>query len=139
MELTPEYFKENDAGRLPDVLGLKVTHVGKGEFHAEFEVAEKHLAINGYLHAGSVVTLADTAAGYGCFANLPEAANGFTTIELKMNLLSTAREGKALCVAKCVHAGRTTQVWESTVTSSATGKTMAKFTCTQLVLYPRNL
>jgi uncharacterized protein (TIGR00369 family) len=81
-----------------------------------------------------VVTLADTAAGYGCFASLPEGATGFTTIELKANFLGTAREGRLLCEATRVHGGRTTQVWDATVTHE--GKTIALFRCTQLLLYP---
>jgi 1,4-dihydroxy-2-naphthoyl-CoA hydrolase len=91
------------------------------------------LAPNGYLHAGTVVALADTACGYGCIASLAPEATGFTTIELKTNFLGTAREGILDCVANRVHGGRTTQVWDATVT--AAGKTMAVFRCTQLLLY----
>jgi uncharacterized protein (TIGR00369 family) len=92
------------------------------------------LAPNGYLHAGTVVTLADTACGYGCFAFLPEGGTGFTTIELKTNFLGTAREGLLECEAIRVHGGRTTQVWDATVRRDD-GKTLALFRCTQLVLY----
>jgi 1,4-dihydroxy-2-naphthoyl-CoA hydrolase len=91
------------------------------------------LAPNGYLHAGAVVALADTACGYGCFASLPEGGAGFTTIELKTNFLGTAREGTLDCEALRVHGGRTTQVWDATVRSEA--KTIALFRCTQLILY----
>jgi uncharacterized protein (TIGR00369 family) len=97
-------------------------------------VADHHLAPHGFLHAGAVVTLADTAAGYGCFASLPEGATGFTTIELKSNFLGTAREGRIACEARRVHNGRTTQVWDATVTHE--GKTIALFRCTQFLLYP---
>jgi len=93
------------------------------------------MAPNGFLHAGSVVTLADTCAGYGCVANLPENATGFTTIELKSNHLGTAREGMVECVAKAVHLGKTTQVWDATVSHRESGKTIALFRCTQMVLY----
>jgi 1,4-dihydroxy-2-naphthoyl-CoA hydrolase len=92
------------------------------------------LAPNGYLHAGAVVALADTACGYGCFASLPEGGTGFTTIELKTNFLGTAREGTLSCEAARVHGGRTTQVWDATVRGDD-GKTLALFRCTQLVLY----
>ena len=80
------------------------------------------------------MTLADTAAGYGCFASLPDGATGFTTIELKSNFLGTARSGRLLCKATRVHSGRTTQVWDATVTHE--GKTIALFRCTQFLLYP---
>jgi len=70
-------------------------------------------------------------------ANLPKEANGFTTIELKSNHLGTALEGTIECVAKPAHLGRTTQVWDATVTHRETGKTIALFRCTQMVLYPK--
>ena len=89
------------------------------------------------LHAGSVVALADTAAGYGCVANLPKGATGFTTIELKSNHLGTAQEGTVDCLAKAAHLGRTTQVWDSVVGHRETGRTIALFRCTQMVLYAR--
>ena len=95
------------------------------------------MAPNGFLHAGSIVTLADTCSGYGCVANLPQGASGFTTIELKSNHLGTARTGTIECVARPVHLGRTTQVWDAVVTHRETGKTIALFRCTQIVLYPK--
>ena len=79
--------------------------------------------------------LADTSCGYGCMITLPEGANSFTTIELKSNFLGTAREGKVDCIATPIHLGRTTQVWDATV--SAAGKTIALFRCTQMVLWPK--
>ena len=95
------------------------------------------MAPNGFLHAGTVITLADTAAGYGCVANLLESASGFTTIELKSNHLGTAREGTIECVGGPVHLGKTTQVWDAVVTHRKSGKTIALFRCTQLILYPK--
>ena len=93
------------------------------------------LAPNGYLHAGAVIALADTACGYGCFASLPEGGTGFTTIELKTNFLRSASEGTIECEGRLVHGGRTTQVWDATIKDEA-GKTLALFRCTQLLLYP---
>ena len=135
--MNPEYFNEKDLEHLPGLLDVKVTEVDKGVLKSKLEVSKKHLAINGYLHAGTVITLADTSAGYGCMANLPDGAAGFTTIELKSNLLSTATEGAIYYSPVCVHSGRTTQVWESIVTSELSGKTIARFTCTQLILYKK--
>lgn len=122
-------------GKLPGHLGLKIEAVGAGLMRGSFEVAEHHLAPNGYLHAGSVVTLADTACGYGCFVNRPDGAENFTTIELKSNFVGTARSGRVEVEAKLLHGGRTTQVWDATV--SAGGKPIAYFRCTQMLLYPR--
>jgi len=134
---TADAFNTFGATYLPGHLGIQITEVSPGKLAAEMPVAPHLLAPNGYLHAGSVVTLADTCAGYGCISNLPKGAQNFTTIELKSNHLGTAREGTIACVATAVHLGRTTQIWDATVTDKASGKTIALFRCTQMILYPK--
>jgi len=134
---TPENFNQFGSKNLPGYLGIVITTVNGKEIRSELPVRQELMAPNGYLHAGSVVTLADTTAGYGCVANLPPGANGFTTIELKSNHLGTARDGTIECVATAVHVGKTTQVWDAVVTHRETGKTLALFRCTQMVLYPK--
>ena len=136
--LTPEHFNKRGAENLPGHLGIVIVHVGLGEVRSKFQIKRSLMSPNGYLHAGSVVTLADTSAGYGCVANLPEGASGFTTIELKSNHLGTAREGTIECVATAVHLGKTTQVWDAVVTHRETNRTIALFRCTQMVLYSRS-
>lgn len=135
--LTPADFNQRGAHNLPGHLGINITHISEKEVRAELPVTIALMAPNGFLHAGSIVTLADTCAGYGCAANLPQGASGFTTIELKSNHLGTARDGNVDCVATVVHTGRTTQVWDAIVTHRETGKTMALFRCTQMILYPK--
>lgn len=132
-----ESFNERGQRFLPGLLGITVTEVGENTLNAELAVQESHLAPNGYLHAGTVVTLADTACGYACIANLPEGASSFTTIELKSNFLGTARTGVIECEAKAVHTGRNTQVWDALVKHRDTGKLIATFRCTQMILWPR--
>ncbi len=134
---TPEFFNRFSGGTLPGHLGIRVLEVGEGVLSAEFDVQPFLLAPNGFLHAGSVVTLADTCAGFGCVAALPEGATGFTTIELKSNHLGTAREGTVACTARAVHLGRSTQLWDAVVTHKDNGKTIALFRCTQMVLWPK--
>lgn len=134
---TAESMNKFGSTSLPGFLGIEITRVGDGEVAARLPVKPHHLAPNGFLHAGSVIALADTAAGYACAANLPEGANSFTTIELKSNHLGTARDGAIACVAKAAHLGKTTQVWDVLVTNEANGKTIAMFRCTQMILYPK--
>jgi 1,4-dihydroxy-2-naphthoyl-CoA hydrolase len=134
---TPDEFNTFGAHHLPGHLGIVILQADASEIRAELTVRPELMAPNGFLHAGSVVTLADTAAGYGCFQNLPEGAAGFTTIELKSNHMSTVRAGIVDCVARPVHLGRTTQVWDATVTAREGGKLLALFRCTQMVLYPK--
>ncbi|MGV3741325.1 MAG: PaaI family thioesterase [Burkholderiaceae bacterium] len=134
--LDKDYFNSFGAHNLPGHLGIVFTHVDASAIQAELPVRDAVMAPNGYLHAGAVVTLADTASGYGCMAHLPAGASGFTTIELKSNHLGTARDGTIDCTAKPVHLGRTTQVWDAVVTHRESGKTIALFRCTQVILYP---
>lgn len=126
---------ERQQGTLSELLGFDIISASPQEIKAGFDIKPHHLAPNGYLHAASIIMLADTSCGYGCMITLPEGANSFTTIELKSNFLGTAREGKVDCIAKPIHLGRTTQVWDATV--SAAGKTIALFRCTQMVLWPK--
>jgi uncharacterized protein (TIGR00369 family) len=122
---------------LPGHMGLELVAIGEGSAVMRCEVKPFHLAPNGYLHAGAVITLADTAAGYGCVGNFPEGATGFTTIELKSNFTGTLVEGVMVAEAKLVHSGRTTQVWDVEVRDEAAGKKMALFRATQMILYTR--
>src|SRR4026208_2520518 len=128
--VTPGQFNQRGAGNLPGHLGIVIIHVSASEVRSELSVNKSLMAPNGFLHAGTVVTLADTCAGYGCISNLPEGATGFTTIELKSHFLGTAREGTLECTARATHRGRTTQVWDAEVT--AAGKAIALFRCTQM-------
>ncbi len=134
--LNSEQLNEIGRNYLPGLLGIQILSVAQGEVSAELAVHTQLLAPNGYLHAGAVVTLADTACGYGTMASLPEGAHSFTTIELKSNHLGTARDGVIQVRAKLQHGGRSTQVWDAEV--SYQGKTIALFRCTQMLLYPRN-
>jgi 1,4-dihydroxy-2-naphthoyl-CoA hydrolase len=133
--VTLEHFNKIGVGKLPGHLGIVITRSAESEVRGELPINETLMAPNGYLHAGTVVTLADTCAGYGCIANLPPGAIGFTTVELKSNHLGTVRDGTILASAKPAHLGRTTQVWDAVVTHKESGKTLALFRCTQMILY----
>ena len=130
-------FQQRGVGRLPGHLGIEVLEVEPGRAVLRLPVRDELLAPNGFLHAASVVALADTAAGYGCVASLPEGASGFTTVELKSNFLGTVLEGAIAVEATLVHGGRTTQIWDAPVVDEVSGRRLALFRCTQLVLYPR--
>lgn len=130
---TADDFNEIGRGHLPGHLGIEIVSVADDQVRARMSLRPAHLTPHGYLHAASVVALADSACGYGCIARLPEGA-GFTTIELKSNHLATETTGSLACLATLVHGGRTTQLWDAQVTSEATGRLLALFRCTQLLL-----
>ena len=134
--VTLELLNQRGTGKLPGLVGFRVVAFGEGRVDAELDIRPDLLAPNGYLHAATVIALADTACGYGCMMHLPDKANGFTTVELKSNFIGTALEGTIAAAARAVHLGASTQVWDAVVTRKADQKTIALFRCTQFVLYP---
>jgi uncharacterized protein (TIGR00369 family) len=135
--ITLEQLAQRGSGFLPGLIGVRFTAVTEAQVDAELDIRAELLAPNGYLHAATVIALADTACGYGCLAHLPAGADNFTTIELKSNFLGTARAGTIACVATPAHLGNATQIWDAVVRDRATGKKIALFRCTQMVLWPR--
>ena len=133
--LTREHFNGFGQRYLPGLMGVEIVTVSREAVESRMPVRREVMAPNGFLHAASVIALADTSCGYGCIATLPDGAKGFTTVELKTNFLGTAREGAIACRATPVHLGRTTQVWDAVVTHEATGARIALFRCTQMVLW----
>lgn len=130
-------FNRFGAGFLPGLIGINIAAVGDDWVEGEMPVRRDLMAPNGFLHAASVIALADTLCGYGCVRALPDGAAGFTTVELKSNFLGTAREGTVIARAEAKHKGRTTQLWDAEVKHRETGKVIAVFRCTQMVLWPR--
>ncbi|HYL87444.1 MAG TPA: PaaI family thioesterase [Burkholderiales bacterium] len=136
-DTTREHFQSFGAAYLPGHVGVEILTVSRGLVESRMAVRKEVMAPNGYLHAASVVALADTSCGYGCVVALPEGARGFTTIELKANFLGTALDGAILCRATPLHLGRTTQIWDAAVTAEESGARIALFRCTQMVLWPK--
>jgi 1,4-dihydroxy-2-naphthoyl-CoA hydrolase len=134
---TPQDFKSFGNGYLPGHVGVEIITVTREAVQSRMAVRREVMAPNGFLHAASVIALADTSCGYGCLFNLPKGATGFTTVELKSNFLGTARDGAIACRAAPVHLGRTTQVWDAVITNEASGQKIALFRCTQMVLWPK--
>ncbi|MEM8937042.1 MAG: PaaI family thioesterase [Pseudomonadota bacterium] len=131
--ITPDQFPR---GGLPEALGMSVIGAGEHWLEVALTLGPHHMRPSiQSVHAGTLVSLADTACGFGCLASLPENAAGFTTIELKTNFLGAAKDGRIVCRAEAEHLGRTTQVWAATVRHEDSGRKLAKFGCTQLIFY----
>jgi len=133
--VTLEKLNDRSKGHLTDFLGLEALEIEPTRARSRMEITPRHLSPTGYLHAAATIAMADTTCGWCTYANLPADAQGFTTIELKSNFLGTLREGTLYCEATAEHIGRSTQVWSATVTD-ATGKRIALFRCSQIILYP---
>lgn len=136
-DITLDKLNARTGDNLPGLFGINVVALAEGSVTLEFAIRPQLLAPNGYLHAASVIALADTAAGYATIAHLPAGATNFTTIELKTNFIGTATEGHLRAVASAVHQGRTTQVWDAIVTHVESGRTVALFRNTQMIIWPR--
>ena len=132
-----ERLNQANVGKLAEHLGLTITEVDVGRVVGRYEARPDLVAHTGYLLAGTVLSVADLLCAYGVDTVWPDGANGFTTVEAKCNFVGTIRDGAAVCTATLVHGGRTTQVWDAETRSEATGKLMAAFRCTQILLYPR--
>lgn len=122
---------------LPGHLGVEFLQLEQGRAAGRMAIRPEHLAPNGRLHAASIIALADTMTGHATMSHLPAGAASFATIELKSNHLGTLTEGAIACVATAAHLGRTTQVWDAVVTDEATGRQLALYRCTQMVLWDR--
>ena len=131
---TPALFIERQRGTLPDKFGVRPLTITEGRMSMEMSIVPWMMAPNGFLHAATIVLLADTCAGYATIAHLPEGAKGFTTLELKSNFLGTAKEGVLSVEAVADHLGRTTQIWSATVVDARNRK-LALFRCSQIVLW----
>jgi 1,4-dihydroxy-2-naphthoyl-CoA hydrolase len=132
-----EGLNRANIGKLPEHLGLEVIEVAPGKVAGRFEVREDLVAHTGYLLAGVVLSVADILCAYGVDTVWPEGASGFTTVEVKCNFMGTLTKGAGVCTAELLHGGRTTQVWDAQFRDEATGKLLAAFRCTQIILYPR--
>ena len=130
-------LNERSSEYLPGYLGIEILELAPNTLHSRMPIKKLHFAPNDFLHAASIVALADTSCGYATIAHLPEGAQSFTTIELKSNHMGTVKEGSIACVATAQHLGRNTQVWDAVVTDEANGRRIALFRCTQMILWPK--
>ena len=137
-DVSVEKLNRRTGDTLPGWFGVEVVDVREGRLAMQLIIKPQFLAPNGFLHAATVIALADTASGYATIAHLPDGASNFTTVELKSNFLGTATDGTLRAEASAAHQGRTTQVWDATVTHVDSGKTIALFRCTQMILWPKN-
>ena len=132
--ITPKLSVERLAGTFPGDLGIRITDITDERVRGRMSVDRRHLHPMGYVHGGAWVAFADTIAAWGTLRHLPEG-KGFTTVELKMNVLASARAGDELsAIGEPLHVGSRTQVWEVRVYRDEGERLSANFVCTQIVL-----
>jgi uncharacterized protein (TIGR00369 family) len=135
---TPDGWNRFGRDCLPGLIGMEVLSISAEHVDSRLVLREAMLAPNGFLHAATIVALADTSCGYGTLASLPEGAAGFTTIELKSNFVGTATAGAVTCRAFPTHRGRSTAIWDAVVSAEDTCRKLALFRCSQLILWPQS-
>lgn len=136
-DVSVERLNEQSREYLPGFLGIEIVALRANSLRSRMPVRKLHFAPNDFLHAASVVALADTTCGYATIGHLPEGAQSFTTIELKSNHLGAVSEGSIVCEATPQHLGKNTQVWDAVVSDEASGRKIALFRCTQMILWPK--
>jgi 1,4-dihydroxy-2-naphthoyl-CoA hydrolase len=130
--ITPELSAERLKGTFPGDLGIELTEITDARVRGRMSVDRRHLHPMGYVHGGAWVAFADTVAAWGTMRNLPDG-RGFTTVELKINVLASAVAGDELtAVGEPLHLGSRTQVWQVQVFRAE--RLAANFGCTQIVL-----
>jgi uncharacterized protein (TIGR00369 family) len=130
--ITPELSRTVLPGSFPGDLGIELTSIDPDRVAGRMAVDRRHLHPGGYVHGGAWTAFADTVAAWGTMRNLDEG-QGFTTVELKVNVFAAGRDGDVLeGVGEPLHRGRRTQVWEVRVTLAE--KLAATFLCTQMIL-----
>src|SRR5947209_16223435 len=127
--ITPALSVERLAGTFPGDLGIELTEITDEHVRGRMAVDRRHLHPMGYVHGGAWVAFADTVAAWGTLRHLAEG-RGFTTVELKINVIASAGEGDVLtAVGEPLHVGSRTQVWQVRVLKDE--RLAASFTCTQ--------
>ena len=134
---TPEEFKAHGEGYLFDHLGMTFAFSSSGEATGLLELERHHFSWKDRVHAGTLFALADSSAGFGCIRSLPEGATGFATLETKTNFVATTDGGTIKAVAKPMHLGKSTQIWDVEISSEKDHKTLAWFRCTQVIMWPK--
>ena len=134
--VTPALFRDRIGRSFPGDLGIEVVRIEEHEVEGRLAADERHLHPGGYVHGGVGVAFADTVAAWGTLRHLPDG-HDFTTVELHTNVFAGARAGDLLsAVGRPLHIGRRTHVWEVRVRNGE--RDAAFFTCTQMVLAPRD-
>ncbi len=130
--ITPELSAARLAGTFPGNLGVQLTEITDEHVLGRMPIDTRQLHPMGEVHGGAWVAFADTVAAWGTIRHLPEG-RGFTTVEMKINVLASAREGDELtAIGVPLHIGSRTHVWEVRVYRGE--RLAANFTCTQLIL-----
>jgi uncharacterized protein (TIGR00369 family) len=86
-------------------LGAQLVSVADGEVHIELPFSERLSQQHGYVHAGAITSVVDSACGYAALTKAPPECE-VVTAEFKINLMRPAIGERFLAIGKVVNAGR---------------------------------
>ena len=113
-------------------LGIEFVEITPDRVVARLKVDERLMTVTGTIHGGTLMAFADTIGAAGTVANLAEGQST-ATIESKTNFIAACRSGFVQAVAKPIHKGKRTHVWETRITDE-NGKLLSVTTQTQMIL-----
>lgn len=102
-------------------IGATLTRITPGEVHIDLPFSQGVTQQHGYIHAGMITTVVDTACGYAANTLMPVNAE-VLSIEYKVNFLAPARGEKIVGIGKVVKAGRTITVCSGEVRAFNNGQ-----------------
>ena len=106
--------------RAMHTIGARLVRVEPGEVELELPFREDLTQQHGFLHAGIVTALVDSACGYAAFSLMPEGV-GVLTVEFKTNLVAPARGEELIARGRVVRAGQTITVCQAEASMLADG------------------
>ena len=112
-------------------LGAKLETIEEGRVSISVEKAAHLSQQTGFIHAGVITTIADSAAGYAAWSMMPENSD-VLSVEFKVNLMRPASGSKIIAHAQVIKSGRQITVVEADVEDVDTGKVIAKFQGTMI-------
>ena len=95
-------------------IGAKITRIEAGAADIQIPYQKALTQQNGFIHAGIITTIADSACGYAAYSLMPKGAD-VLSVEFKVNLLSPAIGDKFLAEAHVVRAGKTLTIVQGDV------------------------
>ena len=117
-------------------LGAEIVFIAPGEVHLAFPFAAQFCQQNGFIHAGAVASVADSANGYAAYTLAPPDTD-VLAVEFKINLLAPARGEAFLACGRVLRAGRTLTVCQAEVfTTGATERTLIATMLSTIIVRP---
>jgi len=109
-------LNQRSLGTMVEHLGIEFTEIGDDFLKARMPVDRRTKQPAGLLHGGASVTLAETLGSTAANLVVDRSAERCVGLEINANHLRSCTEGWVEGITKALHIGRTTQVWEITLT-----------------------